>query len=136
MMDFPSSGPLPRPKDPEEGRDVLRSEAIPAPDTQRVLLRALEFTSICPRSGQPDFGRVTIDYRPRELCLESKALKYYLWSYRDIGEYCESLAARIASDVMFAIEPHWVRVEVEQNVRGGIEIVATAERGEQRQGNR
>ena len=136
MTELPSSGPLPRPTDPEQGRDVLRSEAIPAPDTQRVLLRALEFTSICPKTGQPDFGRVTIDYRPRELCLESKALKYYLWSFRDVGAYCESLAARVADDVMFAIEPHWVRVEVEQNVRGGIEIVATAERGEQRRGNR
>ena len=128
MTELPSGGPLPRPRSPEEGRDTLRSKAIPAPDTQRVRLRALEFTSICPRTGQPDFGRVLIDYRPRELCLESKALKFYLWSYRDVGEFCETLASRIADDVMFAIEPHWVRVEVEQNVRGGIEILATAER--------
>jgi len=99
---------------------------------QRVVLRALEFTSMCPRTGQPDFGRVTIDYRPRELCLESKALKYYLWSFRDVGEFCEGLAARIANDVVYAIEAHWVRVDVEQDARGGIEIVATAERGEQR----
>lgn len=136
MTELPSSGPLPRPGDPEEGRNALRSEAIPAPDTQRVLLRGLEFTSICPRTGQPDFGRVTIDYRPRELCVESKALKFYLWSFRDVGEFCETLAARVADDVMFAIEPYWVRVEVEQNARGGIEIVATAERGEQRRGDR
>ncbi len=53
-----------------------------------------------------------------------------------MGEFCETLASRIADDVMFAIEPHWVRVEVEQNVRGGIEILATAERGEQRHGDR
>lgn len=136
MTELPKSGPLPRPKDPQEGREVLRSEAIPAPDTQHVVLRALEFTAICPRTGQPDFGRVTISYRPRELLLESKALKFYLWSFRDEGAFCETLAAQIANDVMYAVEPHWLTVEVEQNVRGGIEIFATAERGEQRRQGR
>ena len=129
MAKLPRSGPMPRPSSPDEGREVLRREAIPAPDAQRVVLRALEFTSLCPRTGQPDFGRVTIDYQPANLCLESKALKFYLWSFRDTGEFCEALAARIADDVVFAIEPEGVRVEVEQNVRGGIEIVATALRG-------
>ena len=121
---------MPRPRDPEEGREVLRAEAIPAPQVQRVVLRALEFTSLCPKTGQPDFGRVTIDYVPDELLLESKALKFYLWSFRDEGEFCETLAARIADDVVFAIAPRWVRVMVEQDARGGIEIAATAERGE------
>ncbi|WP_419162641.1 preQ(1) synthase [Candidatus Palauibacter sp.] len=130
MTRLPAGGPLPRPRNPEEGREVLRAEAIPAPDVQRVALQALEFTSLCPKTGQPDFGRVTIDYGPGKLCLESKALKFYLWSFRDEGEFCETLAARIADDVVFAIAPRWVRVEVEQNVRGGIEIVAIAERGE------
>ena len=130
MTRLPASGPLPRPRDPEEGRETLREEAIPAADVQRVRLRALEFTSLCPKTGQPDFGRVTIDYEPRDRCLESKALKFYLWSFRDEGEFCETLAARIADDVVYAVSPRWVRVHVEQNVRGGIEIVATAERGE------
>ena len=130
MTRLPAAGPLPRPRDPEEGRETLRAEAIPAADVQRVRLRALEFTSLCPKTGQPDFGRVTIDYEPRDRCLESKALKFYLWSFRDEGEFCETLAARIADDVVFAIDPRRVRVDVEQNVRGGIEIVATAERGE------
>lgn len=130
MTRLPASGPLPRPRDPEEGRETLRTEAIPAADVQRVRLRALEFTSLCPKTGQPDFGRVTIDYEPRDRCLESKALKFYLWSFRDEGEFCETLAARIADDVVYAVAPRRVRVEVEQNVRGGIEIVATAERGE------
>ncbi|MYA34046.1 MAG: preQ(1) synthase [Gemmatimonadales bacterium] len=130
MTRLPTAGPLPRPRDPEEGRETLRAEAIPAADVQRVRLRALEFTSLCPKTGQPDFGRVTIDYEPRDRCLESKALKFYLWSFRDEGEFCETLAARIADDVVFAVAPRRVRVEVEQNVRGGIEIVATAERGE------
>ena len=130
MTRLPAAGPLPRPRDPEEGREVLRAEAIPAADVQRVRLRALEFTSLCPKTGQPDFGRVTIDYGPDERCLESKALKFYLWSFRDEEEFCETLAARIADDVVCAVAPRWVRVDVEQNVRGGIEIIATAERGE------
>lgn len=130
MTKLPASGPLPRPRDPDEGREVLRTEAIPAPTVTRVVLRALEFTSICPKTGQPDFGRVTIDYLPGERLLESKALKFYLWSFRDEGAFCETLAARIADDVVYAVAPRRVRVEVEQNVRGGIEIVATAERGD------
>ena len=132
MTELPERGPLPRPEGPDEARVALQKEAMPAPDVQRVVLRSLELTSVCPRTGQPDFGMVTIDYRPRELLLESKALKYYLWSFRSVGELCEGLAARIADDVMFAVEPFWLRVEVVQNPRGGIEIEATAERGEQR----
>jgi 7-cyano-7-deazaguanine reductase len=128
--EFPPTGPLPRPESPEEAREVLRQEAFPAPDVQRVTLEATEFTSICPRTGQPDFGTVTVEYVPGERCLESKSLKYYLWSYRDEGAFCETLAGRIADDVMFAIEPRFVRVHVSQNVRGGIAIVAVAERGE------
>ena len=96
---------------------------------QEVTLSAVEFTSICPRTGQPDFGSVIITYAPARSCLESKAVKYYLWSFRDEGAFCESLAARIAEDIVFAVAPRWVRVQVNQNVRGGIAIVAVAERG-------
>ena len=125
---LPDEGPLPRPSTPAEARELLASEAFPAPDVQRVTLTATEFTSVCPRSGQPDFGSVVIEYTPRERCIESKALKVYLWSYRDEPAFCEALAARIADDVADAISPANVRVEVHQNVRGGIGIVAVAER--------
>ena len=125
---LPRQGPLPEPKSPQEARRLLRSEAFPAPDVQRVVMTATEFTSICPRSGQPDFGSVVIEYTPRQRCLESRALKVYLWSYRDEPAFCEVLAGRIADDVVYAIEPADVRVEVHQNVRGGIAIVARAER--------
>lgn len=125
---LPRQGPLPRPTSVEEAREVLRSEAFPAPDVQRVALEAIEFTAICPLSGQPDFGEVIIDYQPKKRCLESKSVKYYLWAYREEGAFCEALAARIADDVVYAIEPAAVRVEVRQNVRGGIAIVAEAER--------
>jgi 7-cyano-7-deazaguanine reductase len=108
---------------------VLKAEAFPAPDVQVVTLEAQEFTSICPRTGQPDFGTVKVEYAPGKQCLESKAFKYYLWSYRDHGAFCEALAAQIADDIVFAIKPRGVRVVVTQNVRGGIVIVAEAERG-------
>jgi 7-cyano-7-deazaguanine reductase len=107
---------------------VLKAEAFPAPNVQRVHVEATEFTSLCPKTGQPDFGRVEIEYVPAERCLESKAVKYYLWSYRDEGAFCETLAARIADDVVYAINPRRVLVRVHQNVRGGIALVAEAER--------
>jgi 7-cyano-7-deazaguanine reductase len=107
---------------------VLRRESFPAPDVQRVHLHAVEFTSTCPKTGQPDFGRVEIEYEPADRCLESKAVKYYLWSYRDEGAFCETLAARIADDVVYAIAPKRVLVRVHQNVRGGIGLMAEAER--------
>lgn len=127
-VSLPRTGPLPRPDQPGEAREVLKAESFPAPEVQRITLEAVEFTSICPRSGQPDFGTVTIEYEPDERCLESKSVKYYLWSYRNEGAFCEDLAARIADDVVYAIAPAWVKVTVEQSLRGGIGIVAEAER--------
>lgn len=125
---LPPTGPLPRPKNPREAREVLKAEAFPAPNVQLVTMTGTEFTSICPKTGQPDFGTVTIEYEPRERCIESKALKYYLWSYRDEGAFCESLAAQIADDVVYAIKPRSVSVRVTQTVRGGIAIVSEARR--------
>jgi 7-cyano-7-deazaguanine reductase len=127
-MKLPASGPLPRPENPRAAREVLKAEAFPAPDVQNVTMTGTEFTSICPKTGQPDFGTVTIEYVPGELCIESKALKYYLWSYRNEGAFCEALAARIADDVVYAIKPKSVTVRVTQNVRGGIALVAEASR--------
>ncbi len=125
---LPASGPLPRPESLEQAREMLKAESFAAPDVQVVTLDATEFTSICPRTGQPDFGEVSIEYVPDERCLESKALKFYLWAYRNEGAFCETLAARIADDIVYAIAPKAVRVEVHQNIRGGIRIVAVAGR--------
>lgn len=127
---LPASGPLPEPSEPGEARAALKAEAFPAPAVQAVTMTALEFTSVCPKTGQPDFGSVTIEYSPRDLCIESRSLKYYLWSYRHVGAFCEALAARIADDIVAAIAPKSLVVRVAQNVRGGIAITAVAERGE------
>ena len=123
-----ATGPIPRPETPREARDVLKAEAFPAPNVQLVTMTGTEFTSICPKTGQPDFGTVTIEYEPATLCIESKSLKYYLWSYRNEGAFCESLAAQIADDVVYAIKPKSLAVRVTQNVRGGIALVAEARR--------
>ena len=127
---LPTSGPLQQPKNPTEAREVLRSEAFDAPEVQLITMEATEFTALCPRTGQPDFGSVTIEYVPRDKCIESKSLKYYLWSFRNEGVFCETLAAQMADDIVYAIDPKVVEVEVTQNVRGGIGIVASALRGD------
>jgi len=119
---------LPHPENPREAREVLKAEAFRAPDVQLVTMTGTEFTSLCPKTGQPDFGTVIIEYVPKGLCLESKALKYYLWSYRNEGAFCEALAAQIADDVVYAIKPTSLTVRVTQNVRGGIALVAEARR--------
>lgn len=125
---IPPRGPLPKPKSPDEAREYLKETAFAAPAVDRVRLTTEEFTSFCPLTGQPDFGTVAIEYEPGRLCIESRALKYYLWSYRDEGAFYETVAARIADDVVYAVAPKWVEVTVTQNVRGGIGIVATATR--------
>lgn len=124
----PERGPLPTPNGPDEARTYLKDSAFPAPDVQTVIMTGTEFTSVCPKTGQPDFGTVSIEYEPAARCIESRALKYYLWSYRDEPAFVETVAARIADDVVYAIAPRRVTVRVTQNVRGGIAIVASATR--------
>ncbi|MDO6656560.1 MULTISPECIES: preQ(1) synthase [Bacillales] len=125
---LPSSGPMPRPESVEQAREVIKNEAFDAPNVQEITFNALEFTAVCPKTGQPDFGRVEISYVPDEKCIESKSLKFYLWSYRDEGSFCETLAARIADDVVYAIDPLKVTITVYQSARGGIELKTTAVR--------
>lgn len=92
-----------------------------------VKLASYEFTSNCPRTGQPDFMQVAVEYDPHQHLIESKSFKFYLWSYRDAADFAETIASTIAHDVMAAIEPNAVRVTVTQNPRGGIALEATAE---------
>jgi 7-cyano-7-deazaguanine reductase len=125
---IPNRGPLPKPESPAEAREFLKTSAFAAPAVDAVTLTAVEFTSVCPKTGQPDSGTVTIEYVPGERCIESRSLKYYLWAYRDAPAFCEAMAAQIADDVVYAIAPRRVTVRVSQNPRGGIAIVAVATR--------
>jgi 7-cyano-7-deazaguanine reductase len=107
---------------------VEHVESFPAPPTvTRVRFSTDEVTSLCPVTGQPDISRVTIEYRPARLCIESKSLKLYLWSFRDRAVFAEALAAEIAAEVQRATQPHGVSVVVTQHARGGIVTEATAE---------
>ena len=103
-------------------------ESFPAPATvAKVSFRTDEVSSLCPVTGQPDISSVVIEYRPDALCIESKSLKLYLWSFRDRPVFAEALAAEIAAEVQRSARPHAVRVVVTQHARGGIVIEATAE---------
>jgi 7-cyano-7-deazaguanine reductase len=108
---------------------VRKLETFPAPKyVTEVTMETNEWTSMCPVTGQPDFCSLKIIYLPRECCLESKALKLYVWSFRDAAMFVETIADTVAADLVKALEPRRVRVEVRQAVRGGIGIVAVAER--------
>lgn len=87
-----------------------------------VALDCTEFTSLCPMTGQPDFGRVHIHYVPGELCVESKSLKLYLGAYRNHGAFHEDCINRIADDLTSRIAPRYLRVFGDFKVRGGIAI--------------
>ena len=88
-----------------------------------------EFTSVCPKTGLPDFGIITIEYIPAKLCLELKSLKYYLLEYRDMGIFMENIANKILDDVVAACKPKAARVTGEFTPRGGLESVIIAEHG-------
>ena len=85
-----------------------------------------EFTSICPKTGLPDFGTVTIRYRPDKLCLELKSLKGYFQAYRNLGIFYENAVNRILRDVVEACQPLTARVTGEFNTRGGMKSVIEA----------
>ncbi len=88
-----------------------------------------EFTCLCPKTGQPDFATIRIEYVPDQLCVELKSLKLYLWSYRNDGAFHESVTNQILDDLVSATRPHYMRVEGDFLVRGGIHTVVVAEHG-------
>lgn len=103
-------------------------ETFPRPETvTTVTFTTEEVTSFCPVTGQPDFNTVIIGYRPDKLCVESKSLKLYLWTFREEQIFGEGLADVIARDLFKALEPHAMRVELRQSIRGGLQMTAVAE---------
>jgi 7-cyano-7-deazaguanine reductase len=85
-----------------------------------------EFTCLCPMTGQPDFATIRIEYVPDAVCLELKALKLYLWSYRDEGAFHEAVTNKILDDLVAACRPRSMTVTGDFFVRGGIHTVVTA----------
>lgn len=85
-----------------------------------VVIEAPEFTSICPRTGLPDFGKITVRYIPRKLCIELKSFKLYINAYRNLGIFQENIVNRILKDLVAQCKPKWMEVIGEFNPRGGI----------------
>ena len=85
-----------------------------------------EFTAVCPVTGQPDFGRLTIRYIPDKLCLESKSLKLYLFSFRNYGTFHEEVVNRVLDDIVTTIQPRQAIVKGNFNPRGGIALSVEA----------
>ena len=85
-----------------------------------------EFTALCPKTGQPDFATIRIDYVPDRVCLELKSLKLYLFSYRDRGIFYEHVTNVILDDLVKAVKPRRMTVQGDFNVRGGIGTVVRA----------
>jgi len=110
----------------EHARAGIRAK-LPALDTwpnqfpQYVITtRYPEYTSVCPKTGLPDYGTITIEYMPRKHCLELKSLKMYLLSYRSLGIFYENAVNRILRDIVSAIHPVWCEVRGEFTPRGGM----------------
>jgi 7-cyano-7-deazaguanine reductase len=86
-----------------------------------------EFTSVCPFSGLPDFGRLNLIYVPDKLCVELRSLKYYLMSFRNVGIFYEHLANRIRDDLCSSLKPKSLAIELVMTVRGGLQTTVRAE---------
>ena len=93
----------------------------------RVHMEIPEFTCLCPKTGQPDFATLVLDYIPDQRCLELKSLKLYIWSYRNQGAFHEAVTNRILDDLVTATAPRFMRLTAKFYVRGGIFTTVMAE---------
>lgn len=105
-------------------------EAFPNPHPQRdyiVRIDCPDFTSLCPVTGQPDFAEIVVEYTPDKRCIETKSLKLYLASYRNVHSFNEAVINRILDDLVKACCPRWIRIEGRFVARGGLALSVTAE---------
>ncbi len=93
----------------------------------RIVIRCPEFTSVCPKTGQPDFGEILIEYCPNRHCIELKSLKFYLQGYRNKGIFYEALTNDVLDDLSGACKPRWMKVTACFTPRGGITTDVVAE---------
>ena len=115
---------------PSHDRRIL--ETFPNPEPGRdyeIRFRCPEFTCICPRTGQPDFATIAIRYVPDQLCVELKSLKLYLWSFRAVGAFHEKVTNTICDDLVALMQPRFLEVEGDFNVRGGIHTTVVCRHG-------
>ena len=105
-------------------------ETFDNPTPQRdytIRIRMPEFTCLCPKTGQPDFATLHLEYVPEKSCIELKSLKLYIWSFREEGAFHEAVTNRILDDLVAACQPRFMRLSAEFNVRGGIYTTVVAE---------
>ncbi|RKZ69853.1 MAG: NADPH-dependent 7-cyano-7-deazaguanine reductase QueF [Gammaproteobacteria bacterium] len=100
----------------------------PTPERDYTIrIRLPEFTCLCPKTGQPDFATLDLEYVPEKSCIELKSLKMYIWSFRDEGAFHEAVTNEILSNLVKACEPRFMRLTAEFNVRGGVYTTVVAE---------
>jgi 7-cyano-7-deazaguanine reductase len=100
----------------------------PAPESDYTIRMTIpEFSCLCPKTGQPDFATLKLEYVPDQRCVELKALKLYIWSFRDRGTFHEAVTNEILRDLAAATEPRFMRLTADFNVRGGIYTSVVAE---------
>jgi 7-cyano-7-deazaguanine reductase len=106
-------------------------ETFANPEPRRdytIRMQIPEFTCLCPRTGQPDFATLDLEYVPDERCVELKSLKLYIWSFRDRGAFHEAVTNEIADHLNAAVAARYLRLTARFNVRGGIATAVVAER--------
>ena len=100
----------------------------PSPNRDyNITISCPEFTSVCPKTGQPDFGEIIIEYCPDKLCIELKSLKFYMQSYRNKGIIYEALTNEILDALVSSCKPRWMKITSKFTARGGISTQVTAE---------
>lgn len=110
-----------------EPSSTLETFPNPAPRDYTIRIAIPEFTCLCPKTGQPDFAQLDLEYVPDRLCIELKSLKLYIWSFRDQGAFHEAVTNRIVDDIVAACAPRFVRLTAKFNVRGGTYPTITVE---------
>ena len=114
----------------EPSRDTLETFENPYPDRNFIMETiAPEFTSLCPKTGQPDYGTLTISYIPDKVCFELKSLKMYLQEFRNYGAFYERVTNTILDDLVAVTEPRWLKLEAAFTPRGGIRSNVIVEHG-------
>ena len=113
---------------PESFRETLETFENPCPDRDyKIEIVCPEFTSLCPKTGQPDFGTLTFTYTPHRLCVELKSLKLYLQQFRNEGIFYEHVTNRILDDLVAVLQPRHLRLVAAFTPRGGITTTVTVE---------